>query len=129
MVRRPPRTEPVYFDFVKETLREECSRLRPKIGAKQGAQFESSVLPEKFPNSQIPCYDECHSLILVREFPIRLRREFGGKPLNLMVDWMQKLPAKGPESAKFPVIFAVIREFEVETGSHRTASSATTFFV
>src|SRR3954453_13531683 len=64
-----------------------------------------------------------NSLIRIWKFPVLLRREFGCKLLNPLVDQTRKSRWMA-DSAKFPVNFPVSREFAAETGSQLTASSA-----
>src|SRR5262249_9056529 len=66
-----------------------------------------------------------NSLLWLQKFPFPLRREFGCKPLNWLVDWSSKSERRARDSAKFPVNFPVSREFGAETSSQLTASSAT----
>src|ERR1700730_4984495 len=79
--------------------------------------------PQRHANSLIPRFN---SLLEFKKFPVRLRREFACKPLNLLIDW-HKNRTERQESANFPVNFPVSREFASQTGSRLTVSSATQF--
>ncbi len=57
-------------------------------------------------------------------FPVNLRREFVEKPQSLPQFSRWELLSRGLVLTKFPVFSLMIREFVAETGSHRTASSA-----
>src|SRR3984893_7011573 len=76
--------------------------------------------PQRHANSLIPRFN---SLLEFKKFPVRLRREFACKPLNLLIDW-HKNRTERQETANFPVNFPVSREFASQTGSPLTVSSA-----
>ena len=66
-----------------------------------------------------------NSLIPAQKFPVRLRREFCCKPLTSLADWIQKSPQRA-RICKIPCYFPCYQgNLGTETGSHRTASSAT----
>src|ERR1700730_8277690 len=69
--------------------------------------------PQRHANSLIPRFN---SLLEFKKFPVRLRREFACKPLNLLIDW-HKNRTERQESANFPVNFPVSREFASQTAS------------
>jgi hypothetical protein len=70
-----------------------------------------------YSSRKLPCY-------AIDKSVFRCVRNIAYKPLVLLVDWMEE-PQPGAGFCKFPCFFPVSREFEVETGSHGTASSGT----
>jgi hypothetical protein len=106
----PPHLQkrPVKTDRVRRSRKQVCEK---STLTTTGQQDADSLLLEK------------NSLIRVWKFPVLLRREFGWKPLNSLADRTSKSQRRS-DLAKFPVNFTVSREFDAETGSQLTASSA-----
>ena len=76
------------------------------------------VIRRKFPDPPIEFPDN------VSKFPVRLSREFRRKPQRRQGFFGRNSAPRWPKSRKFPVFSLMIREFDAESGSHQTASSA-----
>ncbi len=77
------------------------------------------VIRRKFPDPPIEFPDN------VSKFPVRLSREFRRKPQRRQGFFGRNSAPRWPKSRKFPVFSLMIREFDAESGSRQTASSAT----
>ena len=121
------RSRGAYAPWLAVCIKLNCAYQKPHHCDWGGPPYVSSPSPRAMPKrrnerfgeaeicnacstQKIPCSDK-EFTASAKKFPVPLRREFGCKPLNLPVESTPEITELGPESAKLPVNFPVVREF------------------